>query len=463
MNLLDQYILHIFVFCPLIASIFIMLIPAGDLGSKLVASKFFALLGFFAYARLMIFFLDQSVPTEVILSLGSTYFRVNLTLFVSKYNMIMYGVASLVLLYNVFTYDIDNAKTNIHHVTPFLLSFVIYISFSQNDLRVALPILSIANFLVYFIIGSFDKVRRGFTIFQMGIFIFSCDALALVLLQIPQKNFPENTQPILFSLILLPGLARLCMPMLAPFAKKLFLNADNIEGSFLIVFEQMAGFFVLNLVKTDLNVISRSLFLFIVLATTLGIIYLGFSAIIDKNISIMPHYFLVFYSSIIVTTLFISNDDSMFNATMSLYATNILCFFCLPRFFEFYTNYPSQNSNSLANKILYFIGISMFIGIPGIGVGSSLWYLIYDFIQGSSSLNMPWAIVTVVFVWLFVLVLLGIAMLMSLMNNQSIANPTTSPSSSYHIQPYILYSPVLMMITSWFIPWGILFLAAQGL
>lgn len=462
MIMLDQYILHIFVFCPLIASIFIMLIPASDLGSKLAASKFFALFGFFAYLRLMTFFLDQSVPTEVILSLGSAYFRVNLTLFISKFNMILYGIASIVLLYNTFTYDINNAKTNIHHVTPFVLTFVIFISFSQNDLRVALPILSIANFLVYFIIGSFDSVRRGFTIFQMGVFIFSCDALALVLLQIPQKNFSEGTQPMFFAIILLPAFARLCMPMLAPFAKKLFLNTNNIEGSFLIIFEQMAGFFVLHLVKADLNEISRPLFIFIVLATTLGIIYAGFSAIIDKNISIMPHYFLVFYSSIAVTTAFISKDNSMFNAIMSLYSTNIICFFCLLRFFEFYNTYPSEN-RLLAHKILYYIGISMFIGVPGIGVGNSLWYLIFDFVQKSTLLNMPWMMVTIVVIWLFVLTLLGIAMIVSIMNTDSLANFAMSPNSAYRMQPYMLFAPVLIMIASWLIPWGIFFLAAQGL
>ncbi len=47
----------------------------------------------------------------------------------------------------------------------FILTFVLFITFGQKDLRVALPIISITNFIIYFLIGYSEKIRRGSTIF----------------------------------------------------------------------------------------------------------------------------------------------------------------------------------------------------------------------------------------------------------------------------------------------------------
>lgn len=123
MDMVDQFILHILVFCPLAAALFITLIPTVDLHSKLTISKFFSIIGFLAFMRLFYIFVNQNIPVETMLSFGTVNLNINLVLFITKYNIFLYGVASAALMANMFMYEINDPKTNIHQVAPFLLTF----------------------------------------------------------------------------------------------------------------------------------------------------------------------------------------------------------------------------------------------------------------------------------------------------------------------------------------------------
>jgi hypothetical protein len=464
MSFFDQYIFHILVFSPLAASFFIMLIPTADLGSKLTISKFFSIIGFLAFLRLFVLFINHDMPPETMLSFGTNNLNINLALFISKYNIFLYGVASLTLLANMFMYEINDTKTNIHQVSPFLLTFFLYVSFGQNDLRVALPILSIANFLVYFMIGYTNKIRRGSTIFQMGVFLFSCDALALVLLQIPH-NYTGSSSLTFFTILLLtPGLARLCLPMIAPFTKKLIINVDELEGSFLIIFQQLSGFLILIFVKNDLIEIPPFLSGSIAVIALIGAIYIGLIAIIDHKIKLLPYYFLNYYSSLVATVLFASLSDDIWFITISLFITNIACFFFATRFLVVIDYYRSLDCNTSQLRLLSFVAISIFIGAPGLGIGTSLWALLYQFISfdivpshGNEGIFYYGYVA-----WLIALLFLCCAFILC-MREEISSRYSQETGTLQPIKASMLLSPILIALLSWLIPLVTFYTASKGL
>ena len=465
MNIFDQYIFHILVFSPLAASLFITLIPTVDLGSKLTISRFFSTIGFLAFIRLFFMFLNQSMATETMLSFGTDNFNINLNLFISKYNIFLYGITSAILLANMFMYEINDTKTNIHQVSPFLLTFFLYVCFGQNDLRVALPILSIANFLVYFMMGYTDKIRRGSAIFQMGIFLFSCDALALVLLQIPHNTMPSVALTFLNVLLLTPGFARLCIPLLAPYTKKLLLNVDDFEGPFIIIFQQLSGFTILILVKNDLIEIPPFLSAIISCIALIGVIYIGLIAIFDRKIKTLPYYFLIYYSSLTISLLFISLTDDMWFIIVSLFMTNIACFFFATRFLVLIDHYRYLDCDKLQLRSLCFMSLSIFIGIPGLGIGTSLWALMYQFIRNDILPTNPTAEIFyyAYIAWLGALLLLSCAFILGMREEIFHHKSSLETSSFLPLKASMLFSPLFIVLVSWLIPLVTFYAASKGL
>lgn len=426
MSAFDPYIFHILVFSPIIASIFLMLIPVSDTGSKIAISRFFSVLILFILIETIIAYMKDSSILENKLSIHLFNLNIQVNLALNKYNVYMYTVTTVVLLFNTISYAIEDAKTNIHHVSPFILTFFLFISYGQYDLRIALPILSIANFLLYFLIGFNNEIRRGSTIFHMGIFIFFCDALALVLLQIPISLAYKNI------ILLSPGLTRMLIPMFAPFMKKFILNIDNKEGTFLTIFLQLSGWFILLLVKNSLS-ISTELIETISTISLIGAIYIATIATTDLRAKCFPHYFLIFYSSLAACILFFSGSD-FYYSSLSLFITNIICFFGTARF-----SYDSHGTPTLT----WFM--ALFLGLPGLGIGTSLWVLIYQF-YSLVILRDGWTNfwITTTIGWVIALLLISAVIILSTKQHKEATEKVP--------KDFALISFLCLSLMSWLIP-----------
>lgn len=463
MSYFDSHIFHIFVFYPLIASLFITLIPTVDMASKLATAKFFSTAGLVVFFRVLFLYLNHQIPAELVLSLGSENLNINFTLFISKYNVFLYGATAALLAANCFMHEINDTKTNIHQVAPFLLAFFLYVCFGQKDLRVALPILSIANFLVYFMIGYTNKIRRGSTIFQMGVFLFSCDALALVLLQIPLNQINPAISIFFTMCLLTPGFARLCLPMLAPFTKKLLLNVDETEGPFIVIFQQLSGFIILILIKNELTEISASLLITISSITILGALYIAIVALLERKIKILPYYYLVYYSSMTTSLLLSTISDELWLISLVLFLTNLACFFFASRLASIIDRYSALSSNTIQLRGLCFISLTMFIGVPGLGMGTSLWTAIYSvFAFDIFALNVFFYIISAT--WILALILLSLAFILSMKQEDFYSETSTEKDTTYPpIKASMLSSPLFIAIVSWLIPLLIFYASHKGL
>ncbi|HXW53931.1 MAG TPA: hypothetical protein VEL47_07490 [Myxococcota bacterium] len=468
MNLIDHYIFSIVVFLPLVAALFITLVPAKDTNSKLAISRFFAALIFLAFLRLFVLFMNLEVSSRTTLSLGIFNFNVTFTIFLTKHNILLYGAAALALLAHTLSHVFEDVKTNIHQVLPFLLTFFLYISFGQNDLRVALPVLSIANFFVYFLIGRTAKSKRGSTIFRMGIFLFSCDALILVLLQIP---FSDNLSPALSAIcniaLLIPALSRLSVPMFAPFVKSLLRNVDDAEGPLLLIFLQFSGVLILDIVATDLIEISSYLTLLISLVTVLGAYFVILQAITDRRTDSLPYYFFIFYSSIGSSFLFINNSETSWYFCLSLFLTNIACFFHATRCAALVKNYRMQKIHHASSMALWFFTLTLLLGLPGLGNGVTLWPIVYRFIgfgliDSSDPRAFFWLVIGIA--WLLGLALLSFALVLSIRSLAPFRPPTEflATLGQFPSLRFFMVETLVVVLLSWIIPLATYFTANLG-
>lgn len=456
MSAFDQYIFHFLVFAPAIASIFITLIPTVDMNSKFSISRFFSAIGFLSFCRLYVIFLDKKLQTETAFSFAFANFNINFSLALNRYNLFLYGAAATLLLVNMFANEITDTRSNIHQVAPFLLTFFLNISFGQTDLRVALPILSIANLLVYFLIGSTDKIRRGSTIFQMGIFLFSCDALTLVLLQIIYSDDASSTIFAVQNLLLIiPGLARLCLPLFTPFMKKLFQNVDSSEGPFLLIYLQLSGFLILELVRSDMTDIPMLLTIPIACVCVIGGCLIALVAVRDFRARVLPYYFLVFYSSLAVIILYTSIADEYWFLAISLLLTNMVCFFNATRMYVLMRRHRGFDAHHPQLRATWFMTLALLVGFPGLGIGTSLWAIIFHLLSTAESSSLLalgfWH--TVIAAWCVGLLLLSFALVQSV-REEIIRRPLdlTIIDSRITFRRFMLFSPFVTALLSIIIP-----------
>lgn len=454
MSAFDQYIFYIFIFSPLCAAIFIMLIPASDTASKLTVSKFFSSVTALAVARVSFLFLEQKIATESAISFSVMTLNVNFILHLTKYNLFLFGLGAASLLIYTFSNQLDDAKTNIHHVAPFIVAFLLFVSFGQIDLRVALPILSIANFLMYFLIGFTDKIRRGSTIFQMGIFLFSCDALALVLMQIPFANITSPNVSFAINLfMLIPGFSRIALPIFAPYMKKLILNVDDYEGAFLIIFLQLSGFFILILTRSNFTTLPDSLSFTLAAASVVGAIIIACFAITDHSMKTLPYFFLIHHSSLASASLFFSLENDVWFYAITLLASAIICFFYAARFLTLFRQYRIQPSSLPVLRATWFLHLSLLAGLPGLGVGVSLWLLIYRLVSLGifSSRDALWRVLGLL--WLLSLIILIYALVLSVQKEIFVlSDQKTIFDNRPLIKRTLFITPMLAALVSWLLP-----------
>ena len=376
MFLFDSYVVYLMVFSPLLAAIFITLIPTPDINSKRSISRFFALIGFIAFIRVFILFLNKNLLEQYAISFNLIQFYVNFSINIDKYNIFLFGISSVALLANMLLYELNDTKSNIHQVAPFVLTFILFITFGQRDLRVALPIISIANFIIYYLIGYSNKIRRGSTIFHMGTFLFTFDTLALILLQ-----YQTESHDFLKLIILIPGFARLTLPVFAPFMKNLFLNLDESEGPFIITFLQLTGFFILVLFRAEFSALSEFILDASQVIIFISALYIAFLALSEHRTLITPYYFLVLYASLTACLIFLDKFYSLWYLSYSLLMSNIICFLHNIKTSLMINQY--QHINSLQNRVraTWFLSLCLIAGVPGFGIGAALWQIIYNIIN----------------------------------------------------------------------------------
>lgn len=454
MSILDSYIFHILIFSPLLASVFITLIPSADTASKLAISRFFSIIIILAFIKTFSAYSEGLVPSDAKFSLNILNFNIQINLLLTKYNIFLYGTATIILFINMMSYIISDTKTNIHQVTPFILTFFLFVSFGQSDPRVALPILSITNFLLYFLIGSGEKIRRGSTIFQMGIFIFFCDALALILLQIPLSVTLKNL------ILLSPGLTRMMLPMLAPFTRKLILNVDEIEGPFLITFLQISGFFILVILRNTLPSLEMDLVIVVSTCALIGALYIALTAVNDHSPRNISYCFSIFYSSLSATILIISDSIEFYRISLCLLITNMACFLYASRFALFQSKLRQHIHPNL--RSIWFMALTLFIGLPGLGIGTSLWMAIYKFyslglLEENLLLNF-WRAISLGFV--ICLLIFSVAVMLSV-KKQTSEEETIPISQEFKNSMMIAF--VFIGLLSWLIPMMLLYKGGKGL
>jgi hypothetical protein len=408
MILLDSSAVYLTVFSPLLASVFITLIPPTDISSKRSISRFFALIGFVAYLRIFFLFLNHKLLEQYTLSFNLTQFYINFVIHIDKYNIFLFGAISAAILINIMLHELTDIKSNAHQVAPFILAFILFITFGQKDLRIALPIISIANFIIYFLMGSSDKIRRGSTIFYMGTFLFTCDTLALILLQYQEINADNSWLAKLFQVaILIPGFARLLMPVFAPFMKNLFLNLDESEGPFISIFLQLAGFFILILYRLELSLASEFITQTVEVIACISALYIAFLALTETRSNLVPYYFLVFYSSCAAYLLFVTNISTTWHISSSILLTNLACFLHNTKTSLLVSQYQNINALQARTRATWFLSLCLCAGIPGIGIGTALWNVIY-FIISQQLMSLSFALS-----WALALILMQYALIIS--------------------------------------------------
>ncbi len=407
MIIIDENIVSFMIFTPLVSAVFITFIPTNDTGSKLAVSRFFSIIGFLFFLRIAYIFFNHKLTSPHNFSFTISQISINFNVFISEHNLFLFGALSIVLMANMILYELNDTKSNIHQVAPFVLTFILFASFGQKDIKVALPIISISNFIIYFLIGYSEKNRRGTTIFHTGIFLFTCDALALVLLQYGADDFTQLA-------ILLPGLSRISLPLCAPFMKNLFLNLDEAEGPFILSFLHLSGFLILLLSKYELTLDQSTIALVVGIISAFSAIYIALEAINERKINTIYYYFLTFYSTLTGSVIFLLDSKQSWWVSSQLVLVNIAIFMHTARSALLVNQYRVQGNYKSRIRATWFLSICLLVGIPGLGIGTVLWPTFYLFYQKiiimPEPLNNLWSVLLLL--WLCALILLAYAMLL---------------------------------------------------
>ena len=261
----------------------------------------------------------------------------------------------------------------------FLLTFILHIIIGQNDIKIALPIVSLSSFIIFFIIAINNYALRGSIIFKAGMFLICCDSICLIMIQTKNTLISINNPVITFILLLTPALARMCLPMFLPFIKQLY-NACEEEACMIIVFLQILGFFLLMLICNEI-IFSFGLSLVVITLILLGVIYLFVLILQEKNTEFINYYLFLFYSSFSVALLFISKNNIYIKLSIMLFVCNTFSYII-----SFYIHKKSKYFSNLnfLDTITKFSYIQL-LGIPAFGVGFSLWMIIWQLLSYNES------------------------------------------------------------------------------
>lgn len=378
MDNLDLLCSYFLIFSPLVAAIFIGLIPSFDMESKNTISRFFALINFFSFIKILISSFMGNKLKNIIISIDIAGIAVRFSTDLKEENLILMGFMSLFMLAFMFFFESEEHKNNLHETIPFFLVFIANLLFGQTEFGLCLPMFSILNLIIYFLLSLSKKAKRGSAIFHMGVFLFFFDTLSLLTIHSKSFGIDNHRKELWFQLFLLiPGLSRMGVAVFAPYMKSFITNMDERDGVFLASYFQITGFFLLMLAKNDLYQDITYPSIFIGSIAAFSSFFVAVTALSSHDSQSLPYYFLSFYSSIVAATLFFSQNNTYWYLSVSLFLCNIILFFHNAKIYQIMHRNIANIYCQYKLKATWFLSLSFLLAIPGMGIGSSLWPIIY--------------------------------------------------------------------------------------
>ncbi len=426
MGNIDLLCSYVLTFSPLFAAIFIMLIPSFDVESKNTISRFFALINFFAFSKIFISsFLNKKI-NNIVFNINIDDITIKFIANLEEKNLMLMGFMSLIVLIFVYLFVDKEQRNNLHEAIPFLLAFIANILFGQDELALALPVLSISSFIIYFLLGFSKKPKKGSAIFHMGVFLFIFDTLALAAIQYKNLYAYDSKYKIWFQLfVLIPGLSRMGIALFAPYMRRFFGDMSEKDGTFLACYLQILGYFLLGLAKDVLHQDIKYPFVFMGIIATISSFLIAVTALSSYKSGRLPYYFLSFYSSIVAATLFFSADKTYWYLSSSLFLCNIILFIHSEKLCQIIHEKKYHNIYRTKLKATWFLSLSLLLSIPGIGIGTTIWPIIYTIARDSlyskgSIFTFTWQVVF--FFYGISLILLSLAVILNLRDELVIKN-----------------------------------------
>ena len=390
MILQEQIALFSLVFLPLLASVFIMLIPSVDTEAKKTLSKFFALIELIIFLYVFYMLFKKNILATTAIKFDFIDISINFYLQINKYNIFIYLISTAFLVLNTFFTD-DNNSNKSKESFLFLFSFILNIIIGQNDIKIALPVVSLSSFIIFFIIALNNYGLRGSVIFKVGMFLTCCDSICLIMIQTKNSFIIDNTI-ITFIILLTPALSRMSLPMFLPFIKQLYLSCEE-ESCILISFLQILGFFLLLLIYNEIN-FSFGLSLIIIIMILLGVIYLFFLLLKEKNNEFINYYLFLIHSSLSASLMFISKNDIYAKLSIMLCVCNILSYTISFYIYKKSQYFLNANFADVITKLSYLL----LLGLPGIGIGCSIWTIVWYLLNYNENLLINYAIMPMIMI-----------------------------------------------------------------
>jgi hypothetical protein len=253
--------------------------------------------------------------------------------------------------------------------------------------------------------------------------------------------------------------------MFAPFMERLLLNVDDREGPFLVIFLQLSGFFIITATKNDLIQLPNIVLVGLSLVAVFSAIYLVTLAILDSQIKLMPYYFFLFQSAFGATSLLLITDEETWYYIITFFLTNIACFSYAAYVANRINQFQKQETKLARFAALWLMTLSLFIGLPGYGLGTIIWPLAYRFITfglmaSDSSLKTYWIIISLA--WVLGFLLLSSAAILSV--RKFLAQKSMSITESWFImRRSFMLGPFILALIAIAIPMVIFYAKQNGI
>lgn len=389
---LDSLTLAIIILSSIFGAIFTLFIPLYDQNSKRIISLFFSFIGLVFYARLLTMYLRHEPMPDIMLTFPIGATKMSFRLMIDDVNIFMFGAISLFLLINSLVV-FDNSR-HTSYFSVFLLSLFLFICIGQKNIRISLPLISISSFVVYYLMSFYGKERRGTTIFRMGVFLFSIECCALILLQHQEFAHTSQLTNVIYSLmIILPGLARLLLPICAPFTEFLLGNFDDRHAELTLVYLQMSGFFLIKNAKSELNQLSEDVLILLNIITIISLLFVVVCLVYKRLKKHNLYYGLIFFSGI-AAVAFLTLSGVGEKIGVAIFITNLISFIILSTLNSYIEHLAKHKKYSESSKTSLWLVINILImGLPGVGVGSSVAFLIYYVLDPASLTHLSASIV----------------------------------------------------------------------
>ena len=165
--------------------------------------------------------------------------------------------------------------------------------------------------------------------------------------------------------------------------------------------------------------------------------------------------------------LFINNSEDVWFFSLSLFLTNTVCFFHATRCAFLVRSYKKFNVHHPQSTAVWFITLALLIGLPGLGIGSSLWPIFYHFIDvgvinNADSIFSFWLIISIG--WIMSLILLSFSLVLSVRDIAEERKRTNLLSLSNRLPRlrYVMFEALFVALLAWIIPLATLYTKALG-